>query len=525
MEVSPANLYLSIRGIQYAFNEAISDLVDNSIDADASTVWIKADKNKIIIADDGNGMNLEELQEAVTPWKAGKRDPKKRRGKRGKFGIGLKSASYSLGECLDIHTQKKGNTFEHIELDKDKLYTIDDIGHIFNTDNKPTELFKSYCKHSHGTVLEISKVNTRKVTDQALESLKNLLGLTYFSLIERGEVTILVNNQEVRGLDPLMRGLKKNDNKNKYVIFDKQTINVSHEGRSATFKIQGAYVGRGNFWTEDDKKSYRYFLKRNPKEGDETKTGLLKLDEQGLYIIRNGRLITLGGWHGLASQNTLLHHNTSTRLLLEFDEAGDEMMGLDNTKTLLKIEETLKDKLGNYVREVVNAGEKEFRREAKVIEKARQKAKASQDVKEKNLKKESAFATYQLDERRKKANPDFDKKQKDIEDSQKAEATSSEHLIELKESLPYNNLWSWEKNKEGEILLLFNEEHPGYTALFIEDDESVIKKNLNYFFYTIALHEAAIQDLHSDLKPAAREELEKAFKTFRRWVSKHYTEF
>lgn len=525
MKVPPSDLYLSIRGIQYAFHEAIADLVDNSIDANAARIWIKADKDEIIIADDGDGMGSEELETAITPWRAGSTKAHLRKGKRGKFGIGMKSASFSLGDCLEIHTKSEGSKFEYIELDREKVAKIKDPDHIFETEHNVTDVFKSYCKEGHGTILQISKVNKRKVIDQALESLRNLLGLVYFQMIDNGELKIIINNQDVRPLDPLMRGLKKNSPKNKYEIFEKKTITVDYEGKKAVFKLQGAYVGRGAFWTEDDKKSYKYFLKRNVDETEAATRGLVKLDEQGVYTLRNGRLITLGGWLGLASKNTILHHNASTRVLMEFDEAGDELMGLDNTKTQLKVEEILREKIGSYIREIVSRGEELYRAEGAIIKRANLRKASSGNVKNLNLSKDSAIAQYNIEQRRKNAIPEYDEKQKTIDDENVTEAKQTEELVILKEKLSYGNLWDFKKNKNGDVTLFINEQHPGYAALFLEDDDDKFRKNLIHLFYTLALHEASINDLHSELKPSVLKELEDAFGTFRRWVSKHYSEF
>lgn len=525
MTLSPSELYLSIRGIQYVFHEAVADLVDNSIDAEATVVYIKTSKEEIVIADNGYGMSTEELQTAITPWAAGSR---KRRGQRGKFGIGLKSASYSLGDCLEIHTQKKNGKFEFITLDKTKIENITKKNYEFTTLNQTSDLFKTHCKNNHGTILRITKVNSRKVIPSSIDSLRNLLGLIYFQPLENGEIKILINNEPVKPIDPLMRGLKKNQSKNQYELFDKKTIHVTDEssGEKAVFKVQGAYVGRGAFWTEEDRNTYKYFLKRNPKPEDNLKIGLLKMDDQGLYILRNGRFITLGGWHGIVSDNTISHHNSATRVLIEFDEHGDDMMGLDNTKTQLKMAQALKDKMQQIISEIRAEGEKRFRAEGEKLKKVKAKEEDSKALKaEKNYRKDDAMKQYQLEKQRELTIPEFDVKQKEIEDEIKAEAENTQELIEIKEKLPYNNLWSYEINKEKEILLLLNESHPAYEALFLEDDEVKIQKNLKYLFYTLATHEASIRDLHKELKPAALDDLEKAFKTFRRWVSKHFTEF
>lgn len=526
MEVAPSHLYLSIRGIQYAFHEAIADLVDNSVDALATSIWIKADKEEILIADNGNGMAEKELETAITPWKAGKKTAKERRGKRGKFGIGLKSASYSLGTILDIHTKQEGSAFEHISLDQDKVAKISNVEHIFETSNSPTSLFKSFCKDNHGTVLQIRNVNKRKVTPQAIESLRNLLGLIYFSLIETGDMEIIVNNERVKGVDPLARGLKKNKPKNRYVLFDKRTIEVESPTGAATFKIQGAYIGRGFYWTDEDKATYKYFLKRNPTEDDKAQKGLVKLDGQGVYTLRNGRLITMGGWLNIGvSANTLIHHNGPVRVLLEFDELGDEFVGLDSAKTQLKIEDHVKDKLVDYISECLNQGEKLFRAEGHDIDSALWKRKASEKVHSLNLRKDSAKTSFKMDERRKKANPGYDTAQDVIEKEDQDEAKDSSALVEVKDRLAHNNLWDYKNNKDEEVLLLLNEQHPGYQALFLEQDIKKVKENVHHLLYTIAMYESSIQDLHAELKPAMLMEIEKLFKTFRKWVSKHYTEF
>lgn len=525
MEVSPSDLYLSIRGIQYAFHEALADLVDNSVDAEATNVWIVANKNEIIIADNGDGMSRDDLEIAITPWRAGDKSQKLRRGKRGKFGIGMKSASYSLGNCLEIHTKKKGERFECVRLDRDEIGEIKSPGHKFKTSNTITDLFKSYCKEETGTILRITKVNQRKVTSTAIDSLRNLLGLVYFSLIGEGDLKLMINNLPVKSLDPIMRGLKKNAPANHYEQFERKAITVEFEGTRAQFKISGAYVGRGNYWAEEDKNSYKYFLKRHATEDDSLKQGLLKLDEQGIYTLRNGRLITLGGWLGLASTNTLLHHNASTRVILEFDETGDDLMGLDNTKTILKVEEALKQELGKHIREYVSIGETLYRREGQKIKKAREKKKASDAIKEKKLRKESALAQSRMDEKRRKSNPGFDDRQGDLYDEQKKGGRESDEYIEIKDKLPYNNLWGYTENKENEILVFLNEQHPGYAALFLEDDEDKVRDNIKYLFYTLAIHEASLRELHADKKPAALDDLEEAFGAFRRWVSKHFTEF
>jgi len=66
---NPAKLLDSLRSTGYDNYNAIMDIIDNCIDADAQNIWIniggKADKLIITIADDGKGMNYEILNQAL----------------------------------------------------------------------------------------------------------------------------------------------------------------------------------------------------------------------------------------------------------------------------------------------------------------------------------------------------------------------------------------------------------------------------------------------------------------------------
>ena len=86
----------SMRSIGYTFESAMADIIDNSISANADEINIifnPTDCNLIFI-DNGNGMNREDLKEAMR-W--GSKDPLAVRSEidLGRFGLGLKSASLS----------------------------------------------------------------------------------------------------------------------------------------------------------------------------------------------------------------------------------------------------------------------------------------------------------------------------------------------------------------------------------------------------------------------------------------------
>ena len=94
----PLSHFQSIRAIGYDINRAISDIIDNSISANAKNIYIIHhfdDQNtKIAILDDGNGMNKKEL---IQGMRLNSKNPLDDRDEEdlGRFGLGLKSASLS----------------------------------------------------------------------------------------------------------------------------------------------------------------------------------------------------------------------------------------------------------------------------------------------------------------------------------------------------------------------------------------------------------------------------------------------
>ena len=103
--------------------DAVADLVDNSIDAEATEVEIRlhrlgstnADGNvklSISIWDNGKGMTRASLEDAVSLSKA----TKKTEDRLGKFGVGLKASSFSNSVETTIFTRTKNGSVSGMEL-------------------------------------------------------------------------------------------------------------------------------------------------------------------------------------------------------------------------------------------------------------------------------------------------------------------------------------------------------------------------------------------------------------------------
>lgn len=106
----------SLRGLGYSCATALADIIDNSISAGADTVDIQFEwagiggaGSYIYVLDNGCGMDDAALQSAMT---LGDKGPEQKRASSdlGRFGIGLKTASFSQCQRLSVASRMNGGT-------------------------------------------------------------------------------------------------------------------------------------------------------------------------------------------------------------------------------------------------------------------------------------------------------------------------------------------------------------------------------------------------------------------------------
>ena len=117
----------SLRAVGYSPSAAACDIIDNSITAKANKVWLTSrvfpdqSSSFFAIADDGLGMNEAQLSQAMA---AGSRDEVSgiQPGDLGRFGMGLKVASWSQGKRLTVWSKENG-------VSAVRQWDLDAIGH------------------------------------------------------------------------------------------------------------------------------------------------------------------------------------------------------------------------------------------------------------------------------------------------------------------------------------------------------------------------------------------------------------
>ncbi len=145
---------------------AVVELVKNAYDADAESVKVIIENNKIEIRDDGEGMDDTEILEGWltigTSIKKRKTRTKKNRRILGEKGLG-RLAVLRLGKKITIYTQKKGKPCYSIIMDWEKAKQKLEAMKYTPMDEMKLDLKKTEEKlfdKGHGTAIIIEELNT-----------------------------------------------------------------------------------------------------------------------------------------------------------------------------------------------------------------------------------------------------------------------------------------------------------------------------------------------------------------------------
>src|ERR1700732_3787636 len=102
----PRGMITALARYGYRLQDALADLVDNSLDAGASHVAIRFIRDaesvqRMVVADDGRGMGEDRVRSAMQFGVQLDHD----RTDLGKYGLGLKAASFSQCESVSVLTR------------------------------------------------------------------------------------------------------------------------------------------------------------------------------------------------------------------------------------------------------------------------------------------------------------------------------------------------------------------------------------------------------------------------------------
>ena len=207
----------ALRGLGYSTATALADIVDNSITARATRVnltfsWSGPD-SYIAVLDDGNGMTDAELDGAM---RLGETNPLAERTALdlGRFGLGLKTASFSQSRRLTVASKKAGEV-SCLRWDLDVLAASSDDGwHLLEGPHEGSgPLFDPLQRAQHGTIVlweQLDRIVTAKFSEQdfldLIDVVERHMAMVFHRYLEgpRARLRLSINGRAVAPWDPFL---------------------------------------------------------------------------------------------------------------------------------------------------------------------------------------------------------------------------------------------------------------------------------------------------------------------------------
>jgi hypothetical protein len=314
----------ALRGLGYSTATALADVIDNSIAANATRVdlifgWRGA-ASYVAIIDDGCGMSDSELERAM---RLGERSPKDERSAHdlGRFGLGLKTASFSQCRRLTVASRKAGSSAcLRWDLDEISCSAGDGWRLLEGPAQSSADLVAELLPHERGTLVlweVLDRVVTPGFAEQHLldliDRIEQHLSMVFHRYLEgkHPPLTLTINGRLLAPWDPFL---------------------TSHPATwSSPAELlptgTGAVEVRCHVLPHKDRLAQREYESTAGPDGWTA--------QQGFYVYRNRRLLVAGSWLGLGQGRSWTKEEAHrlARIRLDIENSADEAWKIDIRKS------------------------------------------------------------------------------------------------------------------------------------------------------------------------------------------------
>lgn len=348
----------ALRGLGYNLPTALADLIDNSISAGAANVWLDfhwAGQNSFIrILDDGRGMDETTLRLAMRP---GSRSPAEERAPEdlGRFGLGLKTASFSQCRRLTVGSRRGGA----------RAVRRWDLDHVVRANR--WELLMQAVPGSEACLAPLDALASG--TAVLWEQLDRVVGDVhtedaaargrFLQQVEEVERHLaMVFHRYLDGAAPRLRiFLNGRDERARVRPWD--PFLSDHQATWTTprepLSVEGARIEvQGYVLPHKDRLDERAFAVAGGPSGWNA--------HQGFFVYRNRRLLVPGGWLGLGSPRAWPReeHYKLARIRIDIPNSLDQEWKIDVRKSTARPPEALRPRLRDLADDVRKRARKVF---------------------------------------------------------------------------------------------------------------------------------------------------------------------
>jgi hypothetical protein len=330
---NPAALVEALRAFGYTTEAAIADLIDNSIAAGARNVWLTfywaGRESFVSVRDDGRGMSEAELRNAMRPGSTHpleERDPKD----LGRFGLGLKTASFSQCRRLTVHSKSAKGRAVTRRWDLDYVNKTREWRLLKTPAEGSIDRLKLPPAEQQGTVVlwedmdrivedfEEGNLPAKKRFLELAESVEQHIGMVFHRFLEgRPKFTIWVGDRPVDPWNPFL----PHEEATQQLATERLTVH----GKRLTV--------------------IPFVLPHHSKLDVEVHTRAAGPRgwnaHQGFYIYRNKRLLVPGDWLNLGMKKE--EHYKLARIQVDIPNSMDEEWSIDVRKSRARPPGALRD--------------------------------------------------------------------------------------------------------------------------------------------------------------------------------------
>lgn len=356
VEMDAARVCDAIARIGYTPAAALMDIVDNSVTAGATKIIIEietdqektyAAKNNVVVyrvIDNGKGMNDEQILNAL---KLGSK-ANYQTNSLSKYGMGLKSAGFSLGSRIQIISKTQSNYSLASYVDKEE---IGRAGAYVVSRMKATDDYLTKCEAElssvSGTIVEItgSPKISHESAKMTIDKLQERLGVVYYEFLQKEpeRLSILIRctgkpEVDVRPLDILFsdQALGEFD---KDLYEGKLPCKVAREEvKLSDQEDESPMIVEMVIFPQAKMDNYTLFTQQ---ERDKVKEFKIKRENKGFFIYRNNRLIRWGDdLNGIVGRDDL-----GFRARMTINTSHDDFLHVDVSKQRLIIPEDIEKRI------------------------------------------------------------------------------------------------------------------------------------------------------------------------------------